>query len=315
MSQTDLDIPVDASAATDRNVWLALIDQIGAEEGHFHTVGPQNWALFVDDSPTLIVSFETIDSARARPGQMPLAHHIAAANGWSHLCLISDGQTWFRDPAVYGYFDRLVDDAFFEDFDRVLFYGAGPSAHAACAFSVASPGAQVLLVNPIATLNPAIAGWDDRHRADRRRDFTSRYGYAPDMAEGCARLSLIFDPALKPDAMHAALFHAPYAQALPARLGGPALEGEFARLGILTDIVMQAAAGRLTAYSFATLWRKRRDDANYLKNLLLRAETSGRKGLAIVLCQNVVTRLKLNRFRKRLAELTGTAKPAKPAES
>lgn len=310
MTQTDLDIPVDAAAATDRDSWLDLIGQIGAEEGYFQTLGPRHWALFVDDSPTLIVSFEAIDQARTRPGQMPLAHHIAAANGWSHLCLIADGQTWFRDADVYAHFDRLVDDAFFEDFDRVLFYGAGPSAYAAAAFSVASPGAQVLLVNPIATLNPGIAGWDDRNRADRRRDFTTRYGYAPDMVDGCARLSLIYDPAVKPDAMHAALFHAPHAQTLPARLGGAALEAEFARFGILTDIVMQAAEARLTPSSFAALWRKRRDDANYLKALLFKAESSGRKGLAIKVCQNVVTRLKLNRFRKRLAEL----QPAKLVE-
>ena len=315
MPQTDIDVPVDASDATDRDSWLALIDRIGEEEGYFQTVGPHHFAMFVDDSPTLIVTFETIDQARARQGQMPLAHHIAAANGWSHLCLIADGQTWFRDPAVYAYFDRLVDEAFFEDFDRVLFYGAGPSAYAACAFCVAAPGAQVLALNPVATLNPAHTGWDDRHRADRKRDFTSRYGYAPDMVEGCARLSVIFDPTSKPDAMHAALFRAPFTQGLPARLGGAALEADFARLGILDEVIIQATEARLTPSSFAALWRKRRDDANYLKNLLFKLETSGRKSLAVQLCRNVATRLKLNRFRKRLAELTDTAKPApaKPA--
>ena len=168
MPEPDLDVPVDASAATDRDTWLALINLIGEEEGYFQTVGRNHWAMFVDDSPTPIVTFETMDQARARQGQMPLAHHIAAAKGWSHLCLISDGQTWFRDPAVYAYFDRLVDDAFFDGFDRVLFYGAGPSAYAACAFCVAAPGAQVLVLNPIATLDPARTGLpgDDPVRGD-----------------------------------------------------------------------------------------------------------------------------------------------------
>ena len=61
---------------------------------------------------------------------------------WSHMALISDSDTWFRDPAVYGWFDRLVDEGFFDEFDRVLFYGAGPCGYAAAAFSVSAPGAQ-----------------------------------------------------------------------------------------------------------------------------------------------------------------------------
>ena len=304
MQDTEVDIPVDAAAATDRDSWLALIDLIGEEEGYFQTVGPRHWAMFVEDSPTLIVSFETMDQARARAGQMPLAHHVAAAKGWSHLCLIADGQTWYRDPAVYAYFDRLVDEAFFEDFDQILFYGAGPSAYAACAFSVAAPGARVLALNPIATLDPAVAGWDERYKTARKLDFTSRYGYAPDMVDGCAALSVIYDPRQRPDAMHAALFRAPYVTALRARYAGGDLETVLARLGVLTDLVILAADGKLTTASFAALWRKRRDDAAYLKNLLQDVESTGHKHRALVLCTNVVNRLKIQRFRKRLAELT-----------
>lgn len=304
MQDSAVDIPVDAAAATDRDSWLALIDLIGEEEGYFQTVGSRHWAMFVEDSPTLIVSFETMDQARARAGQMPLAHHVAAAKGWSHLCLIADGQTWYRDPAVYAYFDRLVDEAFFEDFDQVLFYGAGPSAYAACAFSVAAPGARVLALNPVATLDPAVAGWDDRFKPARKLDFASRYGYAPDMVDGCAGLSLVFDPRQKADAMHAALFRAPFATALRARYAGGDMESVLSRFGVLTDLVILAADGKLTSASFAKLWRKRRDDAAYLKNLLQDVESSGHKNRALVLCTNVVNRLKIQRFRKRLAELT-----------
>ena len=310
MQDSVVDIPVDASAASDKDSWLALIDLIGEEEGYFHTVGTHHWAMFVEDSPVLIVSFETIDQARARSGQMPLAHHVAAAKGWSHLCLIADGPTWYRDPAVYAYFDRLVDDSFFEDFDRILFYGAGPSAYAACAFSVTAPGAHVLALNPVATLNPAQAGWDDRYKSARKHDFTSRYGYAPDMVEGCAHLSLVLDPRHKPDAMHAALFHAPYVTPLLARYAGGDVESVLSRLRVLTDLVILAAEGNLTPTSFASLWRKRRDDAAYLKNLLQDVELTGHKARAVVLCTNVVNRLKIQRFRKRLAELTDPAKDA-----
>ena len=217
MSDVDLKpIASDAAAATDQVTWLALMDEIGEEAGYFQTVGAQHWAFFVDQSPTLIVSFETVQQARARAGQMPQAHALAARHGWSHLCLIAEGDSWYRDPAVYAFFDRLIDDAFFEDFDSVLFMGAGMGAYAAAAFSVCAPGCTVLAISPRATLDPAQAGWDTRHRAARKLDFTSRFGYAPDMVEGAGKVFLIHDPMNRVEAMHVALFRAPYVTPLPA---------------------------------------------------------------------------------------------------
>ena len=310
MTDTELDVPVDASTATDRDSWLELIEQIGAEEGSFHTLGPRHWALMVEDGRKLVVSFETMASARARQGQMPLVHHIAAEMGWSHLCLIAEDQTWFRDPWVYAYFDRLVDEAFFDDFDRVLFYGAGPMGYAACAFSVTAPGAQVLALAPPATLDPAQTRWDDRYRDARRLDFRSRYGYAPDMIEGCAALTLICDPYQRADAMHAALFHAGNSVQLNARYAGPDLETVLARLGILDRLIIEAADLRLTTVSFAQAWRKRRGDGAYLKGLLQAVETTGKTARVILLCRNVVDRLRMSRFRKRLADLTADGRQA-----
>ena len=297
-------VPQTAAAATDRASWLKLIDVIGEEAGYFQTVGSRHWAFFADESPTLLVSFETVDQARARPDQMPLAHGIAAAKGWSHLCLIADGDTWYRDPAVYAYFDRLVDDAFFEDFDRVVFYGAGMGGYAACAFSVTAPGATVLALNARATLNPALAGWDHRHPAARRLDFSSRYGYAPDMVEGTGKVFLLHDPLNPVDAMHAALFRAPFVTALPARHLGDKAEADLTQMAILPALIEAAAEDRLTAASFANLWRKRRDFAPYLKRLLELANKAQRPGHEAMICRSVTRRLRAPRFRKRLAELT-----------
>ena len=307
MSDLNHDVPTDASSATDRASWLDLMSQIGEEEGFFQAIGTRHWAFFVDDSPTLLVSFETIEQARARPGQMPLAHDLAAAKGWSHLCLISDGQTWYRDAAVYEHFDGLVDAAYFEDFDKVLFYGAGPQSYAACVFAVAAPGARVLALNPVATLDPAQARWDVRHRVDRRLDCTSRYGYAPDMVEGAAEVTLLYDPALSMDAMHAALFRSSFAKMIPARFGGADLEQTLTRLGVVHDVMIAAMDGTLSAGVFATLWRKRRDDGVYLRTLQTAVAGSGNRRREVWLCSNVATRLKSNRFRKRLADLTAKA--------
>ncbi len=299
------DVPTDASAAVTAQDWRALIARIGAEEGGFDALGTQHVALFVDDGKTLLVSFETIESARERPGQMPLAHDIAAARGWSHLCLMAEGPTWFRDPAVYEFFDAKVDGDFFEPYDRVLFYGAGMGGYAACAYSVAAPGAQVLALNPRATLDPAEAGWDGRNRAQRSLDFTSRYGYGPDMLEGAAHATVIHDPTIPEQAMHAALFRAPYITRLSTRHMGERIEWALQNIGVLPDLIEAAAAGKLTPQTFAVTWRKRRNFGPYLRTLLAKAESSGRSKRELMICRSVTRRLKAPRFAKRLAKLTG----------
>lgn len=289
--------------APDRDGWLAAIEELTEDEGYIQPLGPKHWAFFTDEGRTLLVTFERLDSVRARPGQMPCGHDLAARNGWSQLCLISEGDTWFRDPAVYRFFDRQVDDAFFEDFDRVLFYGVGPGGYAACAFALTAPGAQVLALAPHATQNPVQASWDHRYPEARLMDFTTRYGYAPDMTEGCDRVTLMLDPTVDDDAMHAALFRAPWVTRLSTRYLGERIEPALIRLGLLPDFIELAMAGTLDETSFGRLWRKRRNFGPYLNTLLDRTEGRGHARLALMVCKSVVTRLKAPRFIRRMERM------------
>jgi hypothetical protein len=300
-------VPVDAQSATTDAEWLSLIDQIGEEDGYFQPLGPRHHALFIDDAPTLVVTFETIADIRARPGQVPLGFAIAKGKHWSHLCIIADGPTWWRDPAVYRYFDRLVDDAFFEDFDRVLFYGAEAGAYAACAFSVAAPGATVIAISPRATLAPAQAGWDRRNPEARRMDFTTRYGFAPDMTQGTGQVFVIHDPTVVEDAMHAALFHAPWVTHLKTPYLGGRVEWALSHMNLLPRLIEAGVEGRLTTAIFATAWRARRQFGPYLKTLLATVDAAGNPVRAARICRSVVGRFKAPLFRKRLAELEQVA--------
>lgn len=294
------------SEAQARAALFARLDEATEEVGHFETVGARHWAYFEDAGPQLIVTFDTVQNLLALNGQMPPCHGIAQANGWSHLCIIADGDTFYRDAGVYAHFDRLVDDAFFEDFDRVLFYGHGPmGGHAACAFAVTAPGAQVLALNARATYDPAETGWDRRNLAARSLDFTSRYGYAPEMLEGAGKVVVIHDSMLREDAMQQALFRAPWVTRLATPLLGERIEWGLRNMGLLPELLERAMAGTLDRASFAKLWRKRRDFAPYLKALLEKAETNRRKGHAIMVCRSVTRRLRAPHFAKRLHKLTG----------
>lgn len=294
----------DAKPVTSREEWFQRIDAIGEDLGYFQPVGQRHSAFFLDDSPTLLVTFETVAECRARDDQMPMGYGLAKTLGWSHLCLIADGETWYRDPAVYGYFDRLVDDAFFEDFDRVVFYGAGMAGYAAAAFSVTAPGATVLAIQPFATLDARITPWDRRHFGQRRLDFADRYGYAPEMVEGAGEVFLIYDPAQTLDSMHAALFTRPFVTKLPCPNLGGEIETALGEIGILAKLIEAAGQGRLTASVFWQLFRARRDHLPYLRRLLDRLDAAERPHLAAMLCRNVLERVgSATHFRNRQGEL------------
>ncbi|MDH5528691.1 MAG: phosphoadenosine phosphosulfate reductase [Paracoccaceae bacterium] len=296
--------------------WFARIEEIGEEAGYFQRLGESHAAFFVDESPTLIVTFETVNSIRrSQPGQLPLGYHVAKGRKWSHLCLIARSDTWYRDPAVYAYFDRLVDDAFFEDFDQVVFYGAGMAGYAAAAFSVTAPGATVIAIQPQATLDPRIAGWDPRYTEMRRTSFTDRYGYAPDMTEGAGPVFVIFDPEQVLDAMHAALFKRSYTTLLPCRNLGREIDLALDTMRILPSILAAAATGHFDERLFRIFYRARRNYRPYLRSLLARLDADGRVPLAAILCRNVVNRLGATKFAARLAqlenelEMTGQRRP------
>ena len=125
------------------------------------------------DGDKLFVSFESMSGIEAlSETRTPIGFDMVGGAGWSSLSLLSHGDTWFRDPRVYAFFDQLQDDGFFDEFETVLFFGAGPCGYAAGAYSVTAPGARVLMLQPQATLDPRVAEWDDRFAEERRRDFT-----------------------------------------------------------------------------------------------------------------------------------------------
>ncbi|MEL6645242.1 MAG: phosphoadenosine phosphosulfate reductase [Pseudomonadota bacterium] len=282
--------------------WLAELAEIGRERGYYEPVGAVHSALFVDQSlDVLLVAFDTIASARASSGDgTPHALSVAEANGWSLLQMVAKGPTWFRDPAVYAHFDRLVDDAFFEDFDRIVFYGAGMCGYAAAAYSVAAPGATVIAMAPQATLDPDVALWDDRFVGMRRTDFTSRYGFAPDMLEAAGEAYIVYDPAVELDAMHAALFRGPQVSHIRYRNGGVHIGADFLEMGILSPILQHAASGTLTAGVFYQALRQRRDHLPYLRGLLNRVHIEDRDYLVALLCRAVLRQHSAPRFRHHL---------------
>ena len=283
--------------------WLDALDDLGEEHGYFQSLGPAHHALFIDAGRSLLVTFESQEAARRNPGAAPRGLDYVTRNGWSLMAFLSDGDTWFRDPAIWRTIDRLIDDGFFEEFDQVLFYGEGPAGYAACAYSVAAPGARVLALRPQATLDPEVAGWDRRFLSARRRDFRSRYGFAPDMLDGSAQAHVLYDPQNLNDAMHAALYRRVNVALLPCPQAGTKLEPLLDQMRMTAPLIESAMAGQLTRAQFARLWRARRQNPTWLRGLLRRAELAGRPGLAAIVAHHGQKTRDANWFTRKLAEL------------
>lgn len=287
--------------------WLAAVEALCDEDGYYTPLGKHHHAVFIEKSATLLVSFETLQGIPALSSLAhPIGWEIMLQHGWSSLCIASDGDTWFRDEAVYAYFDRLIDDGFFDEFERVVFYGAGPCGYAAAAYSVASPEARVLAVQPQATLDPRITEWDDRFAPMRRADFTSRYGYAPDMLDGATAAYVIYDPCQQLDAMHAALFTRPNTHKLRLRHMGDAIQTDLLEMEQLAPLLRAIVQDALDDLAFARMMRARRSHTPYLRNLLAALDLQEREALAQALARNVTSRMHAPRFARRLAAADGT---------
>ncbi len=284
--------------------WFNRVRRSGKVKGSFRRLGADHAAIFNNASPTLLVTFETVAEIGEDPSAASsLGGRVARDRGWSHLCIIAGTETWYRAPEVYAFFDHLVDRDFFDEFERVVFYGAGMGGYAAAAFSVAAPGATVVLVQPQATLDPHVAGWDPRFAESRRLCFTDRYGFAPDMIDAASAAFVIFDPEQNLDAMHAALFARKHVTLLPCRNLGRNVARALSEMQILPSVLSAASTNSLDAKLFHIFYRTRRNYRPYLDNLLARLDSDGRVYLAALLCRNVASRLNLPEYHARAERL------------
>ncbi|OIQ33616.1 MAG: phosphoadenosine phosphosulfate reductase [Alphaproteobacteria bacterium MedPE-SWcel] len=306
--QDDTDILEQDLSGLQPAEWQARLAEMAEDNGMYQPLGERHFATFIDQGNTLLVTFESRQGIQSfSDTAQPLGFDLVKNLGWSHMCLISDGDTWFRENRIYGFFDQLIDDGFFEEFDTVVFYGAGPCGYAAATFSVAAPGAIVVAIQPQATLDPRMTEWDDRFTEMRRVSFTDRYGYAPDMIDAAEHAYILYDPHQQLDAMHAALFARENVTRLRLPCMGEAIQTRLIEMDLLYRFISLAGSRRLTPHAFHRLARARRHNPVYLRNVLIRLEFQDRPYLTMLLCRNVNERLRMPRFRRRMQNLEARA--------
>ncbi|MCY4180847.1 MAG: phosphoadenosine phosphosulfate reductase [Litoreibacter sp.] len=289
-----------ALAQEDRSEWTKELRALGHAHGFYKELGNDHTALFVKSGPTLIVTFENLDHVFEHGERLPWGFDFVQSQGWSILGLMAHDWTWYRDGNVYAFFDRLRDEGFFDQFERVVFYGASMGAYAACAFSAACPGATVVAISPQATLDRDLCSWETRYKKAWLRNFNAAYGYAPQESATARDVFIFYDPLEPLDAMHAALFQGQNVTKLKCRFQGHRIASGLIQMGLLKPVVSACVDGTMTRAVFYKMLRARREFRRYLRELLTRIDEDKHPLLIALLAEHVLARGAGPMFRRKL---------------
>lgn len=283
--------------------WSDIARRLAGPDGFYREEGEHAF-LFVPRSDTLVVTFDNLDLAMTkRDDRRPWGFSFIEKQGWSMLGVTAAGWTWFRDPWVIAEFERLREEGFFGRFRRVVFYGASMGAYAACAFSGACPGADVVAISPQSTLDRTVVPWETRYATAWGRDFSGPTGDAVTASLGARRVVLMYDPYEPLDAAHAARFTGDNVMRLRAPLMGHRLGSSLQQMGILAPVTVGALDGTLTEAAYYAMLRARKTFPRYQRELFERVLARGHVTLARRMARWVLTRGDNRAIRKRLRDL------------
>ena len=86
--------------------WSNRIHEIAEQFGSVTPLGDAHTAYFLKAGPKLLVTFESAERIRgSRLAAEPRGFLYAREEGWSCLTIVSEHLSWFREPAIYEYFD------------------------------------------------------------------------------------------------------------------------------------------------------------------------------------------------------------------
>lgn len=284
--------------------WAGIAAGLAGEEGWYRANSDHSFLFVPRDADTLVVTFDNLDIAmEKREDRRPWGFSFIEKQGWSMLGVMANGWTWYRDPWVWDQFDDLAQSGFFKGFRRVVFYGASMGGYAACAFSAAHPGCEVLAISPQSTLDKTLVPWETRYVIAWGRDFSGRYGDAALVSAAAAKVTLLYDPYEALDSAHVARFENPNVLKLRAPLLGHRLGSSLQQMGVLSPITLGALNGTLTEVDFYRTLRARKTFGRYQKELFKKAMARGRPDLARRVGRFVLTRGANRYIRKEMATL------------
>lgn len=175
--------------------WYGEIFPAGASDGWYHKCGAHA-ASFVDRGKAqLVVSFDNLsDAGYPHPDIEPWAAKFVRDSGWSHMGVYARGASWYRDADLITFLEKLRDDGFFQQFQRVAMIGTSMGGFAALTFSSLCPGTTVVALSPQSTLDNALVPWEVRFAKGRAQDWSLPYSDAAIQLDSVDRAYVLYDP-------------------------------------------------------------------------------------------------------------------------
>ncbi|MEX0303647.1 MAG: hypothetical protein AB3N24_14610, partial [Leisingera sp.] len=268
--------------------WAEVAAELAGRDGFFTDLSEHSF-LYVPRGDTLVVTFDNLDIAMTkREERRPWGYGFIEAQGWSMLGVMANGWTWFRHQEVTAKFEELRDSGFFEQFKRVVFYGASMGGYAAAAFAAAAPGSTVFSISPQSTLDKTLVPWEMRYKKVWERDFSGPFGDAAEVSRAAGDVHIMFDPYVAPDAAHAARFTGENVTFWRCPLLGHRLGSSLQQMGVLQEVARGAIAGELTPHRFHRLLRKRHGFPRFQRELANLALDRGHPRLAHRVCSYIL---------------------------
>ncbi|MCK0094490.1 hypothetical protein MWU60_02810 [Yoonia sp. F2084L] len=241
-------------------LWFPELAPGGDGEGFFEKTSRHSMMFVRRVRPILFVSFDNLSNVNDRSAERgPWAYKFAQELAVSHLGVMAHGKLWYRDADLIARMEKLRDEGFFAQFDRVVLSGSSMGAFAALAFSVLAPGAHVLAFNPQSTLDPDLVPWEERYWIGRRQDWSLPFSDAKDTLATAARVSVFYDPYFEPDRKHFERIAGPNVTGYKCWYSNHKSAVFLRKIEALKPIMTAGVLDTLTEAEFYKLYRRRRE--------------------------------------------------------
>lgn len=241
----------------------------------------QHFAVFLQRSDTLVVTFDNKKSTSLSGHRYPWAYKFVEELGASHLGIMTKRRNdWFRQADLFDFFDELTDSEFFDQFSKVIFYGSSMGAYGAAAFSAAAFGSHVILYSPQSTLYKAVTPWETRYEKGYVRGNWEdpRYRDGAASLKLASRVDVFVDPYFENDWKHADRFDRRNTHYHFLPFQGHQVPEILMSLPDFQPFLHNLCLDIENEKSFNEVYRGRRDVQDYIRNL---ANAAFDKGQAV----------------------------------
>jgi len=246
--------------------WYREIFPAGPRDGFYEKLGAHALIHIARAPDCLVVTFDNLSDA-GYPGYdiRPWAEKFIREQGWSHLGIVAQGPTWYRDAQLIARMEALRDAGFFARYSRVVMAGASMGGFGALAFADLAPGCDVIAFSPQSTLNADLVPWERRFDKGRAQDWSVPRSDSALTVGQAGRVWVVYDPFLKPDLDQIARLPQDKTVHLKAFGQGHKTALVLRRMDLLKSVMLEAVEGRLTPQWFYKATRARKDIYLYRK--------------------------------------------------